>query len=167
MILGCGGVGKSTFAKQLHQAIGIELVHLDQLYFQPNWVEPEKANWEATIRELVRKDSWIMDGNYGGTIDIRLEAADTIIYLDASRWRCLYRVLKRIIRNYGKKREDMAEGCLERFDWAFIRYVFRFNDVKRPKILQQLVSLPNFKKVYVLKSRKEATLFVRKVTMID
>lgn len=73
MVVGNCGVGKSTFSKQLHTIMNIELVHLDQYYWQPNWVEPDKSDWESTMQEIVAKPNWIIDGNYGGTMELRME----------------------------------------------------------------------------------------------
>lgn len=163
MIIGCCGAGKSTLGKRLRQKTGLELIHLDQKYFSPNWVEPSPEVWADRVAEMAKKDNWIIDGNYGGTMDIRLEAADTILFLDRSRWLCLYRVIKRIILNYGKKRSDSAAGCPERFEWAFLVYTFRFYDVKRPEILKRLEVLPKSKKIIVLKSDKATESFLKEL----
>lgn len=165
MIIGNCGAGKSTLARQLHEKTGIELIHLDQEYFYPNWQEPTKNDWEKTVQQLVQKPNWIIDGNYGGTMEMRLNVADKIIFLDRSRWRCLYRVIKRIIVNYGKPRPDSAEGCNERFDWEFLVYTFHFNDVKRPKILERLSKLPSTKEIIILKSNKAIESFVKQFEM--
>ena len=115
IIIGSCGAGKSTLAKQLHQATGVPLIHLDTQYWSAGWVEPTKAAWEQKVKTLVAQPGWIMDGNFGGTMPIRMARADTIIYLDRSRWLCLFRVLRRVAKNYGKTRSDMAAGCPERF----------------------------------------------------
>ena len=99
LVIGCCGAGKSTFSRKLHNIINLELIHLDQYYHKPNWEEPEKREWEGIVNNLVQKLSWIMDGNYKGTFDIRFKEADTIIYLDYSTLKCLWRVIKRIIKN--------------------------------------------------------------------
>ena len=165
MIIGCCGAGKSTFARQLHQKTGIKLIHLDQEYFYPNWEEPTKEDWKNTMHQLINKPSWIIDGNYGGTMEIRLNAADKIIYLDRSRWLCLYRVIKRIILNYGKTRPDSAEGCNERFNWEFLVYTFHFNDFKRPKIYEHLSKLPSSKEVIILKSNQNINKYLEQFQM--
>lgn len=165
MIIGSCGAGKSTLARQLHQKTGIELIHLDQEYFSPNWVEPTSEDWEKTVKSLIQKPSWIIDGNYGGTMEVRLNVADKIIFLNRSRWLCLYRVIKRIVLNYGKTRPDSAEGCNERFDWKFLVYTFHFNDVKRPKILERLSKLPSTKEVIILESDKAVHSFVKQFVM--
>ena len=84
LVIGCCGAGKSTFSRKLHHIINLELIRLDQYYHKPNWEEPEKEQWEQTVNNLVQKPSWIMDGNYKGTFDVRFKEADTIIYLDYS-----------------------------------------------------------------------------------
>ncbi len=138
LVIGSPGAGKSTLSQQLGVITGLPVIHLDRLYFRPNWVEPSLEEWISIQEDLVRRDAWIIDGNYGKTLDIRLQVADTVIFLDFSRYVCLWRVLKRIKQYYGHTRDDMAEGCEERFDGEFLRYIWQFPHDQRPRILDQL-----------------------------
>jgi len=79
-----------------------------------------------------------MDGNYGGTLPARLNRADTVIHLDMPRGACLWRVLKRTTLHHGRTRTDMTEGCPERFDWPFLRYVWSYRADHRPILLDAL-----------------------------
>ena len=88
MVIGNCGAGKSTFSNRLSELVGLEIIHLDQYYYRPNWSGINSADWEKMIIELSSKSHWIMDGNYGGTIDIRINNADTIIFLDYSSVIC-------------------------------------------------------------------------------
>ncbi|PPK88506.1 adenylate kinase family enzyme [Neolewinella xylanilytica] len=163
LIIGSGGAGKSTLAGQLHALTGIEVIHLDQHYWQPDWVETEKREWEEKVAALAARDSWIMDGNYGGTLDLRIERADTVIFLDRSRWRCLYRVMKRLAISYGRTRADMAAGCRERFDWAFVTYVYGYTRTRRPAILSKLEGIHPQKTVVRLRSDREVSTYLAAV----
>jgi adenylate kinase family enzyme len=116
LVTGCCGAGKSTFSKKLQSILKLELIHLDQYYHKPNWEKPEKAEWEKTVNSLVQKPSWIMDGNFSGTMDVRIKSADTIIYLDYPTLKCFWRIIKRIVKYHGVVRSDMANGCKEQFD---------------------------------------------------
>lgn len=98
VLIGSGGSGKSTLARQLGEKLKIEVFHLDALFWQPNWVGVPKNEQLQVQAALVKKETWIIDGNYGATMDIRLNAADTIIFLDISRWICMFRVFKRIVK---------------------------------------------------------------------
>jgi adenylate kinase family enzyme len=90
-IIGCGGSGKTTVATRLGERTGLPVVLLDQHYWRSGWQETPREEWEALQRELCSRPSWwIMDGNYGGTMAMRLEAADTIIFLDYPTWACLW-----------------------------------------------------------------------------
>ncbi|MBC8265377.1 MAG: hypothetical protein H8E84_00240 [Flavobacteriales bacterium] len=162
LVIGCCGAGKSTFSRKLHSIINLKLIHLDQYYHNPNWEEPKKEEWEKTVNGLVQQLSWIMDGNYGGTFDVRFKEADTIIYLNYSTVKCFWRVIKRIIKYYGKVRPDMPKGCKERFDFEFLKYVLTFNYKNRKGIFERLNSVKEYKKVYVFKTDKEADLFLLK-----
>ena len=152
LVIGCSGAGKSTFSKALHRRLKLPLIHLDQHYWKPNWTESEPGEWTKKVTELVRGEEWIIDGNFGGTMDIRLERADTIIYLDISTNKALYRILKRRFIYLGKTRPDMPANCPERLSWEFIHYVAFFNRTRRDKIFQKLNALPKNKAVYILKS---------------
>ncbi len=160
MVIGCCGAGKSTFSKQLHDVTGLELIHLDQYHWKPNWVEMEKNAWEKTVQNLIEKPKWIMDGNFGGTMAMRMERADTIIYFDYPTWLCLWRVVKRIWTYRGKTRPDMTEGCLERFDFEFLHYVATFNMVKRKRILTELNKFKGQKALKIFKKDKDAKAFL-------
>ena len=85
LILGCGGAGKSTLARRLGAATGLPVVHLDGLYWQPGWVAMERAAWRRTVENEIAKDAWIIDGNFGSSLELRLSRAQAAVYLDYSR----------------------------------------------------------------------------------
>jgi adenylate kinase family enzyme len=120
LIIGSGGSGKSTLARHLATALGLPLLHLDRLYWKPGWKEPEPAAWVAHVDELIAGDAWIMDGNYGGTLERRLQRAQMVIWLDLSRWICLWRVLRRRVEYLGQTRPEMPPGCPEHLSLAFL-----------------------------------------------
>lgn len=163
MIIGSGGAGKSTFARRLGRALGREVVHLDALYWRAGWAEPPKDEWARRVAELARGESWILDGNYGGTMDIRLDACDTVIFLDMPRVLCVWRVLKRIASYRKGSRPDIAAGCDEHINWEFIKYVWNYPRSRRPKILEKLKALSAEKTVVHLKSGKDVEDFLSKM----
>jgi len=110
IVIGSGGAGKSTFSRRLGEATGLPVIHLDAHFWRPNWEPTPKDEWKAKVGELLKGDEWIMDGNFGGTRELRMQAADTIIMLDFPRRVCMYRVVKRAFQFHGKKRPDMGEG---------------------------------------------------------
>ncbi len=123
-IVGSGGAGKTAFATALGSRTGLPVVHLDRLHWRPGWEETPSDEWAKVVAAVVRDERWIVDGNYGGTFEIRFERADTVIILGLSRWRCTARVLRRTLTNYG--REVQATGCPERFDLKFLRWVWQY-----------------------------------------
>jgi adenylate kinase family enzyme len=84
------------------------------------------------MKDLVAGDRWVIDGNYSGSLDIRLKRADTAIILAFSRWRCPVRVLRRWWTNRG--RAVQSDGCPERFNWQFLQWVWRYPTDSRPRI---------------------------------
>lgn len=138
LILGSPGSGKSTFAQRLAALTGLPVVHLDQHYWQAGWTEPDADAWHETIKRLLAQPRWIMDGDYGGTLDMRLREADSVFFLDLPRWLCIMRVLMRISKGYGRTRPDLADGCPERFDWPFLKYVWNYPHDRRPGLVTKL-----------------------------
>ena len=126
LVIGSPGAGKSTLAAKLACRTNLPLIHLDQHAWLPGWKEMDRQQWQARVRELVAGREWIIDGNYTGTLAMRLERADTVVLLDYPAWLCLGRVLRRVVTTRGRVRADMAEGCPEQFDLGFLLYIALF-----------------------------------------
>lgn len=159
MIIGCGGAGKSTLARQLGERTGLPVVHLDKLFWKPGWVSLSQEEFDPVHQEAISRERWIIDGNFDRTIPQRLSRCDTVLYLDFSRWACVMGVAKRILTTYGTVREDMGEGCPERFDLEFLKWVWDFNKNKRQKNYR-LLSEAKGVEVIVLKNRREVKRFL-------
>ena len=159
IIIGCGGAGKSTLARQLGEKLDLPVVHLDKLFWHPGWVESTKEEIDSKILAELEKPQWIMDGNYNRTMPQRLQHCDTVIYLDFSRLACLMGVLKRVITTYGTVRPDMGEGCQERFDWEFLKWVWNFNKNNRERYYRMLNEAEGIETV-VLKNRRMVKRFL-------
>ena len=165
LLIGSGGSGKSTLARVLGSLLGIDVHHLDALLWKPNWSPATRQEQIKTQSALIGCDSWIIDGNYGGTLDLRLHAADTIVFLDLPRIICTYRVLKRMLSYRGKTRPDMGPGCEERFDPKFLKWVWDYPKSQRPNVINRLQALPDNKQVIILHSRTEVRDFITRVGM--
>ncbi len=138
-VIGCGGAGKSTLAVQIGQRLDVGVVHLDEYYWHPGWRPTEPAAWHAIQERLVAADSWVIDGNYMSTLELRLSAADTVVLLDLPAWRCAWRATWRVMT--GRGAANTASGCPERLDrrhLRFLRYVWRFPRDARPRLLDLL-----------------------------
>jgi adenylate kinase family enzyme len=138
VIVGCPGAGKSSAARKLASITGLPLIHLDRHYWLPGWERPEHETWRAKVQELVEHPRWIMDGNYSGTLDVRLPVADTLVHLDFSTFVCASRVVRRMLANPACARNDLADGCAERFDWPFLRFVLNYRQKHRERDLKKL-----------------------------
>ena len=166
LVIGCCGAGKSTFSKKLQSILKLELIHLDKYYHKPNWEEPKKAEWNRIVYSLIQKPSWIMDGNFSGTMNVRIKSADTIIYLDYPTLKCFWRVIIRIFKYHGVVRSDMANGCKEQFDLEFLHFVLTFNSKNRKGIIQKLNLVKDEKKVLVFKTNKQADKFLAQISEV-
>ena len=124
-VMGHSGAGKSTLARELDRRYGCPVLHLDQVQFLPGWEERDREEACALVEDFLdRHDSWVIDGSYPSLCQQRrLREADQVLFLDYGRWTCLFRALGRLWRYRGRARPDMAEGCPERIDGAFLRWL--------------------------------------------
>lgn len=162
MIIGSGGAGKSTFARELGEILDLPVYHLDAYFWKPGWTPTPNEEWDSFQENLVQKGSWIIDGNYGRTHDIRMKRSDVIILLDFSPWITLYRVIKRRIMYHGKTRPDLNKGCPESLDFKFIWWIWNFRKTRIPGIMDKLDQYKD-KRIIILKSPKEIRELLEKV----
>lgn len=136
VILGNSGSGKSTLAREIGKRLEVPVVHLDKLFWEPGWIEPEPDAFRARVTHAVASDAWVCEGNYARrTFDLRLPRAQLVIWLDTPRVTCLQRVIMRSVLN--RPRPDMPAGCSEKLDKAFLsflKYVWTFDQSYRPSI---------------------------------
>lgn len=161
MVIGAPGTGKSTLSRTIAASLGLPVVHLDQLTWLPGWEAQPREPWRQAIAAQVAGEAWVLDGHYASAWDISLPRAEAVVWLDLPRRVYFTRCLARIARYRGTVRPDMAEGCPERFDRAFLTgYVWTFHARNRPRILATIDHLRASRPVVVLRSRGEVSQFV-------
>lgn len=157
-VVGPGGAGKSTFAREMGRRTGLPVIHLDRHYWNPGWVETPREEWAALQFRLFSEDQWIADGNYGGTFDVRFARADTVIVLAPPRLTCLVGALRRSLTSRGAAVQ--AAGCPERVDFRFLRWIWRYAKVSRPRLDAALDRHRDHLHVTELRSRREVEAFL-------
>jgi adenylate kinase family enzyme len=157
VILGPGGAGKSTLADELGRRCGLPVFHLDRYFWHPGWIETPREEWRRVQLGLLAGDAWIADGNYSATLDARLPRADTVIMCDLPPWIALARMLRRTATNHG--RDVQADGCPERFDLQFSRWIVTYRRRSRPKVLAAIAQLAPTADVHVLQSPSAVKAF--------
>jgi adenylate kinase family enzyme len=160
LVIGSGGAGKSTLAADLGARTRLPVIHLDAIYWRAGWAATPPDELARIVADLAAGDAWVMDGNYGGTMDARLAACDTVVFLDLPRLVCLWRVVRRWLRYRGVTRPDMAAGCNERLSLEFLRWIWTYPAERRPEILAKLGALAGGKRVVVLRSGREVDRFL-------
>lgn len=161
LVIGSGGSGKSTLSAALGQRLHIPVIHMDAMYWQHGWTEPARPEWQARVEAMCRQDSWIMDGNYSGTLAQRLAACDTVIFLDLPRLVCLWRALSRGFRYRGTVRPDMAEGCPEQLPSRdFLSWIWHYPERSRPKVTALLAAHQQNLRIVHLRSPGDVRRFL-------
>ena len=158
-VVGSGGAGKSTFARALGVSTGLPVIHLDEHYWKPGWVEPSRVEWRIIQEARLTGDRWIVDGNYGSTLDVRLSRVDTVIILARRPSVCVAQELRRQLSNRG--RAVQAPGCPERIDPKFLRWIWRYPRDSRPRLDAAIHDHGQHARVIELASRKDIDEFLR------
>ncbi|MGC1214309.1 MAG: AAA family ATPase [Micromonospora sp.] len=141
LVVGSPGAGKSTLARAVARRLDLPLIHLDRHYWGPGWVASDEARFRAEVAGLADRPAWVMDGNYGSTLDLRLPRADVLVLCDPPRLVCLARVLRRHWANRATRRPDLPDGCPEQIDLEFLRYVWHFPRRSRPRVIAALAAV--------------------------
>jgi adenylate kinase family enzyme len=163
LVIGCPGAGKSCFSVRLAEITGLPLIHLDSLYHRDTWsADPacKKTQWREKVAELVGGERWIIDGNYKGSFDIRMPAADTIVFMDYPRRLCLARAFRRRWQYRRAKRPDMPNNWREKISWEFLRFIWTYRATERPRVMALLDQQDLGKTIVVLTSPKEAERYL-------
>lgn len=158
-IIGCPGSGKSTLSVQLAKILNLEAIHLDKIYWKPYWVNISKEEFDEKHDEILKKESFILDGNYNRTISKRLEKCDLVIYLDYDSQVCIDSYIQRV--KDGSIKDFITENCVETLDEDFNNYISSYNEKNREN---------NYKKIYdsnikyiILNNRDEKDEFINSI----
>lgn len=155
IVIGCPGAGKSTFARGLRERTGLPLYYLDRIWHKPDRTNVSREEFDAQLKTMIAGERWIIDGNYIRTMEMRLEACDTVFFLDYPLALCLAGVEARI----GKPREDMPWIETE-FDEEFKQWILDFSETQRPKIMDLIAKYQKEKHIMIFTSREEADQYL-------
>lgn len=167
-VIGTTGSGKSTFSKRLAEKLGYPCIQMDQLFWKSDWVESSDEEFIPKVESAVSGESWVLDGNYSRTNDIKWRSADTIIWLDYSYPRTFFQLLRRTVGRILTKQELWpGTGNRESFGKSFMSkdsiFIWFFRCYKRNKIkYAALHSSPGYShiKFVRLRSPKAAKIFL-------
>lgn len=165
VIIGYSGSGKSFLARRLGACTGATVLHLDAVHWLPGWKERPDEEAEALVASFLdAHDDWVIDGNYTRLCyERRLEEADRIVLLLFGRFACLCRAWRRFRRYAGQSRPDMADGCAEKFDAAFVRWILRDGRTKRTQARYASIAARFPHKAVVLRRQRELDAFAAQI----
>lgn len=153
-IVGCGGSGKTVLARRLGELLDIPVTHLDAVYYDENWNRLSPEEFTERQQAIVATDAWIADGNYASSMQIRLAAADTVIFLDLPAWSCLLGLARRRIAYRGGQHPE--RGVYDRIAWDFVKYVLSYRRKMAPRIRALIEADARDADVVVVPSRRAA-----------
>lgn len=156
IVIGCPGGGKSVFSRALHRVTGLPLCPLDRLRWNADRTFVPREVLLERLYPILASERWIIDGNYGSTMELRMQACDTVIFLDYPAEVCVEGYLSR----RGTMRPDMPwVEAPDEVDEEFLGFIRNYNRDNRPKVLA-LMEKYSDKRQIVFGSREEAAAFL-------
>jgi len=158
-IVGCGGSGKSHVARALGDVLGAPVTHLDAAFYDDEWNELPMEKFAAVQRDLVAQEKWVIDGNYNSTLQVRLEACDTVVLMDVSTLAALWGVFSRQLRHGAGHK---GNGVHNRIHWGVIKYVATYRRKMRPRVMAKIDQFATgHADVVLLTSRRQTRRWLR------
>jgi len=159
IVIGSGGAGKSTLSQKLGKILKLQVHYLDAYFWLPGWIERDKTEFISIVKRLINENEWILDGNFKNTMKMRMQACDTIIFLDYNRLTCFKGAAFRLFRDRGKSRTSMTDGCNEKFDWEYYKWIWNYPKIKN-RVYDLIEKYRNSRNVFVFKNRKDTDRFL-------
>jgi adenylate kinase family enzyme len=161
LVLGSPGSGKTQLSSHLSRHLGLELLRLDDFFWKPGPVRVPTDAWRALVTKLAQRTSWVMDGTYEASLDLRLPSADAVIYILSNRWVCLWRVtIRRLLRRWRRVEEPSLGHAITPF---FLRYVMRFPALTQPEVLRLVAQQGQGKPLIVIDGASGIDRLVRRL----
>lgn len=156
-VIGYSGSGKSTLAGKLSAVYEIPVLHLDRVHHLPGWQARDLPSEQQIVQDFLEQNGeWVIDGNYSKlSYERRMEEADQIIMLLFPPLTCFLRAYKRYLTFRNRTRPDMAEGCQEKFDWKFVKWILWEGRSKGAKARYAAVAAKYSSKVVILKNQRQ------------
>ena len=158
IVIGCPGSGKTTFSIKLGKITNIPLYHLDAIWHKPDKTHIPREEFDERIQEIFARDSWIIDGNYNRTIEMRLKECDTVFLFDLPTELCLEGAVRRL----GEKRYDLP-WVEKELDPEFESFIRAFAEQSLPKIYGLLEQYKEDKRIIIFKSHTETDEFLKQL----
>ncbi len=163
LVVGHSSSGKSTFAKRLAEHYQLPVLHIDRIFFGPNWSRRDKLSVENEIQTFIKQENWISDGLYRKYANERFDLCDQLFIFDFNRFKCLYGAIIRRIKYNNQNRDTIADGCKEKLDLSFIWWILFKGRTKESKALFKLYKEKYKDKVIVFKNRKQINVYLKSI----
>jgi adenylate kinase family enzyme len=165
VVTGPTGAGKSELASELGRRLAIPVIHLDTMFWKPGWVATPTGEWEALQRRELAADSWIVDSQFDDMLPDWLDEADTVVFVDASPIRCLWRVGRRRLRRgtsvgipAGTEPAPFHRALLK-----LLRNQWRYRRRVRAELLAELAEGRDGRRTVIVRRRADAQGLLRGV----
>ncbi|MBX5182461.1 DNA topology modulation protein FlaR [Rhizobium sp. NZLR3b] len=158
LVIGCPGSGKSTLAKRLSRALDLGYISMDRdFYWLPGWRKRPRDEIDRLIATAAAAERWIMDGTGLSSFHLRLPRADAVIWLRPPRYACLYGIVSRAFRYFGRDRPELPAGCPEGPSLDALAYIWNFERDAVPLIEAALRDYGLANSTVVITSRAAAS----------
>jgi adenylate kinase family enzyme len=160
-VFGNTGGGKSTLSKRLSEITGLPLHILDKIKYQSGGTEVSHEDYKRAHQQILATDRWIIDG-FGcmETLWLRLDEADSLVYVDLPLYVHFWWVTKRLITGYFKPPAGWPEKSpILKSSINSYRVLWLCHKYLTPKYREYIEQAQSIKSVYHIRSTKQISQF--------
>ena len=164
-VFGKPGSGKSRLSRLVSQRLGVPLTHLDSVMYRADGKVVDKQTLNETHQGLVDSACWVIDGlGPMPLFNARLDAADTLIYIELSYLTSYWLVTKRLLKGFFVRPEGWPVGSsLLKGTWQSYKTLRLCPSFWNREFLNRLNKNHSDKKIIVLRSLRDMDIFIKQL----
>ncbi|HEY9651710.1 MAG TPA: adenylate kinase [Coleofasciculaceae cyanobacterium] len=160
-VFGNTGGGKSTLSKRLSLITGLPLHALDKIQYQSGGASIPHEDYKRVHQQILVTDQWIIDG-FGcmETLWVRLNEADSLVFVDLPLYVHFWWVTKRLITGWFSPPEGWPQQSpILRSSLNSYRVLWLCHKYLTPKYREYIKQAQSIKRVYHIRSTQQISEF--------
>ncbi len=156
-IIGNSGSGKTTLSCKLHDLLKIPVIHLDLYCWKSKKNNITFQDYQKLHCQFCNQKKWIIEGMGIEVLEYRIQKADSIIFLNYPIYVCLFRGIRRKIKNFIIRQKDKTRACPDTISFKYLKQLWIFNKNEKIIIENLIKKYKDQKQFFIIKNQRNLT----------